>query len=100
MTRPILRDVPPFRAALLILAMCAVGSGIHKAATSGYLLAFWRGETTGAAEWLGWVGLVLLGVAIAGAIGALLHWLTDLVEVDDPSIFCADELRDPTKEQA
>lgn len=33
-----------------------------------YLLAFWRGETTGPAEWLGWVGIGVLGIALAGLI--------------------------------
>ena len=100
MTRPILRDVPPFRAALLILAMCAVGSGIHKAATSGYLLAFWRGETTGPAEWLGWVGLVLLGGAIAATLVRVIGWAVDNWpgDLNDPHDYCAEELRDPTKE--
>lgn len=57
---------------------------------SGYLQAFWRGETTGLAEALGWTGLVLLGIALAGvivvALCALVRFLEGHELADDAEI--------------
>ena len=48
-----------------------------------YARAFWHGELSGPAEWLGWVGIFVLGIALAGLIALFLCWLVRYLETHE-----------------
>ena len=57
-----------------------------------YLRAFWNGQTSGMAEVLGWVGLVLLGIALAALIAVALCALVRYLERHESLPATDDEL--------